>query len=195
MTNIKHIIPSGALAIGAIIACASCSMPDKSIEVSQGQIKDIKTMVELCTVEIYSEVPVKDTINNKMLIGIQKQMGSVSFDLEALQSDTDGDTIRIVLPPEIVEIHESTDNNSWQVIDTKGLSLFTSDKLTNEEENQIKAKIKKNSIKLLYKDGTIERARAEGTEYLKSLMEKLYDKPVEVTDPTPRGAHYNEYRR
>ena len=108
-----------------------------------------------------------------------------------------GDTVIITLPPEIVELYEATDKNSWEVIDTKTIgrmAMFRSDKFTIEEENAVKAKIKEKSTKLLYRNGTIERARAEGARNLQSLMEMVYDKPVRVTDPTPKGARYAEYR-
>ncbi|MDE6338862.1 MAG: hypothetical protein K2K97_03625, partial [Muribaculaceae bacterium] len=104
-----------------------------NISVGAGKIADVKTMAQLCTIEIFNEVPVKDTINNKMLFGIQKQQGSISFDMEKMEINADGDTVKITLSPEIVEINEATADNSWQVIDTKGLSLFTSNKLTDEE--------------------------------------------------------------
>ncbi|MDE6808493.1 MAG: hypothetical protein K2J42_00160 [Muribaculaceae bacterium] len=154
-------------------------------------------MAQLCATDIYSEVPILDTINNKVIFAIQKQKGSVSFDLENMQMDSDGDTVKIVLSPEIVDLYEATEDNSWEVIDTKAIgtmSVFKSDKLTDEEENAIKANIKKNSKKLLYHNGTIERARAEGARNLQTLMEKVYRKPVKVTDSTPRGAHYDEFK-
>ena len=74
------------------------------------------------------------------------------------------------------------------------MSMFKSDKFTDEEENAIKANIKKNSKKLLYHNGTIERARAEGARNLQTLMEKVYNKPVKVIDMTPKGAHFDEYK-
>ena len=111
--------------------------------------------------------------------------------------DSDGDTVKIVLSPEIVDLYEATEDNSWEVIDTKAIgkmAMFKSDKFTNEEENAIKANIKKNSKKLLYHNGTIERARAEGARNLQTLMEKVYQKPVKVVDPTPKGAHYEDFK-
>ena len=195
--NIKNLIAFAALVAVAIVLFFWHGTPKKSIEVGKGQISDIKTMVQLCTVDLYNEVPVLDTINNKVLFAIQKQRGSVSFDIENMQVNSDGDTVRVVLSPEIVEINEATEDNSWQVIDTRNISLngynlFASDKLTDEEENQLKANIKANSNKILYHNGTIERARAEGVKNLQSLMTKVYHKPVVVTDPTPKGAHYDE---
>lgn len=186
-----------AIAVIAIGLYFSFASPKKSIDVSKGQISKVETMAQLCATDIYSEVPILDTINNKVIFAIQKQKGSVSFDLENMQMDSDGDTVKIVLSPEIVDLYEATEDNSWEVIDTKAIgtmSVFKSDKLTDEEENAIKANIKKNSKKLLYHNGTIERARAEGARNLQTLMEKVYRKPVKVTDSTPRGAHYDEFK-
>lgn len=175
----------------------SLSSPNNTIDVDKAKVSRIETMARLCTVDIYSEVPVLDTINGKVMFAIQKQKGSVSFDLEKLKVDADGDTVKITLPPETVELYEATDKNSWEVIDTKAIgrmAMFRSDKFTIAEENAVKAKIKGKSTKLLYRNGTIERARAEGARNLQALMEMVYDKPVRVTDPTPKGARYAEYR-
>lgn len=186
-----------AIAIVAIASYFSFSSPNKNIDVSKGQISKIETMAQLCAIDIYSEVPVLDTINNKVLFAVQKQKGSISFDLENMQMDSAGDTVKITLSPEIVDLYEATEENSWEVIDTKAIgsiSMFKSDKLTDAEENAIKANIKKNSKKLLYHNGTIERARAEGARNLQALMEKVYNKPVKVIDLTPTGAHFDEYK-
>ncbi len=152
------------IAAAAAILYFRFDNPDKTIEVGKGQVADVKTMAQLCTVDLYNEVPVLDTINGKVLFAIQKQRGSVSFDMENMQVDAQGDTVRIILSPEIIEINEATEENSWQVVDTKNLSMnpFASDKLTDAEENQIKANLKRNAKKLLYQNGTVERARAEG---------------------------------
>ncbi len=180
-----------------VVVCVAGSSSKKTIDVSKGEIKKIETMAQLCTIDIYTEVPVLDTLNNKVMFAVQKQKGSVSFDLENMQIDEKGDTVKITLSPEIIDLYEATDDNSWEVIDTKAIgnmALFKSDKFTIEEENAIKAKIKDRSKKLLYHNGTVERARTEGAKNLQSLMEKVYKKPVAVLDPTPKGAHYEEYK-
>lgn len=194
--NKKFILIAVAV-IAAIALYFSFSSPKKTIDVSKGHISKIETMAQLCAIDLYSEVPILDTINDKVIFAIQKQKGSVSFDLENLQLDADGDTVKITLSPEIVDLYESTEDNSWEVIDTKAIgamSMLRSDRFSDEEENLIKAKIKENSKKLLYHNGTIERARAEGAKNLQALMEKVYRKPVKVIDPTPKGAHYEEYK-
>lgn len=178
------------IAIAAAALYFLFATPKKTIDVSKGHVSKIETMAQLCAVEIYSEVPVLDTINDKVMFAVQKQKGSVSFDLEKMKVDADGDTVTVTLPQEIVELYEATEDNSWEVIDTKAIgsmAMFRSDKFTDEEENMLKAHIKENSRRLLYRNGTIQRARAEGARILQSLMEKIYRKPVKVIDPTPKG--------
>lgn len=178
------------IAIAAAAIYFLFATPKKTIDVSKGHVSKIETMAQLCAVEIYSEVPVLDTINDKVMFAVQKQKGSVSFDLEKMKVDADGDTVTVTLPQEIVELYEATEDNSWEVIDTKAIgsmAMFRSDKFTDEEENMLKAHIKENSRRLLYRNGTIQRARAEGARILQSLMEKIYRKPVKVIDPTPKG--------
>ncbi len=199
MIRTKRILTAGifALALGAAVTFITLSSPKKTIEVSEGRISGIETLAQLCAVEFYSEVPILDTLHNKVMFAVQKQKGSISFDLDKLSVDDSGDTIRITLSPEIVDLYEATDDNSWEVIDTKAigpLPILLSDKFTIEEENAIKSRIRQRSKKLLYHNGTVAKARKEGAANLKSMMEKVYRRPVVVTDPTPRGAHYAEYR-
>lgn len=198
MKNKKlSLIAAVAIAIVAIGMFFAVESPEENEDVRKGQIREIETMAQLCAMDIYSEVPVLDTINSKVIFAVQKQKGSVSFDLENLRVDADADTIKITLSPEIVDLYEATEDNSWEVIDTKAIgimSVFRSDKFTNEEENAVKANIKRNSKKRLYHNGTIERARSEAARNLQILMEKVYKKPVIVIDPTPKGAHFDEYK-
>ena len=80
--KIKNIIILAAIATCAIVLFFWLGAPKKNTEISKGQIKDVKTLAQLCTVDLYNEVPVLDTINNKVLFAVQKQRGSVSFDLK-----------------------------------------------------------------------------------------------------------------
>lgn len=187
------------VAAAVIVACLSVvaiyvvhrlknSGTEVTYDVSKGKVSDVKQLAELCTVEIYSEVPVLDTVHDKVLFGIQKQRGSISFDLEKMEVDASGDTVRVVLPPEIVNLYESTDPNSWEVVDTKSLKPFQSGKFTAEEDNIVKSRIKEKSVRALYKNGTIKRAREEAAENLRVIYEKVFRKPVKVIDPIPNGA-------
>lgn len=201
MAKMKFI---NGLLITAMLLCAvvaavwfalSRFMPQKDvISVGAGRMGDIETMAQLCTVDFYNEVPICDTIYPKVCFAIQKQRGSISFDLEKLEIDTVGDTIKITLPPEIVQLFEATEKDSWQVIDSKDLRWYNKwSEATPDDWRKVKARAKARSIKKLYRDGVVRRARAEAARNLEDLMTKVYRKPVTVIDPTPQGAHYRQY--
>ncbi len=183
---IKNYIIAALLVIVAAGAAWFLLQPkESSITVDPGRANVAETMARLCTVDIYSEVPVLDTINDKVIFAVQKQTGSVSFDLEKMAVDTTGDTVRIILPPEIVELYEATEKDSWKVIDTKNIGrfgAFRSSRLSDAEENAVKSRIKKNSLRMLYDKGVIRRAREEGSRSLREMLEMVYRRPVIVTD-------------
>lgn len=165
-------------------------VPDDPVAVRMGRISRVEEMARLCSMDLYSEVPVLDTINGKVMFAVQKQRGSISFDLEKLTVDDSGDTVVITLPPEIIELREATETNSWEVIDTKAvgkLALFRTDRISDLEENALKRRVSERSRKRLYDNGTVARARAEGADNLRRLMEKIYRRPVIILDPTPAG--------
>lgn len=179
------LVTVAVVAVGAGVALFLLARDKKQIDVMDGRVAHIKTMVRLSSVEIYREVPVVDTVNSKVICAIQKQRGSISFDIEKLRIDSVGDTLIITLPREIIDIYEATDPNSWQVVDTKAignLSMIQSGKLTNYEENIVKSRLKAKAKRELYRDGTVQRARTEATANLRSLAEKLYRKPVIVKE-------------
>lgn len=185
------IVVIAIIAILIVVSRYMVSRSEKSIDVDKGRIERLASMVELCSVEIYNEMPVVDTVHNKVIFAIQKQRGSISFNMENLQADMSGDTIRVILPPEVVKLRESTDNNSWRVIDTKAtgpFSLIRRNKISLEEENAVKRKVIKRSVKALYENGTVARARSEGAHNLKMLLENIYRKPVEIIDYSPEGS-------
>lgn len=190
--TLKYIIPIIIIAVVAFLGWQIYRyfQRPEEIEVMPSRPGDIKEMVRLCSMEIYNEVPVLDTVNFKVMFAVQKQSGSISFDVENLNVDDSGDTVRIELPHEIVDVYESTEKNSWQVIDTKAIgpmAILRSNKFTLEEENRVKAKLKSNSIKRLYSNGTVRQARKDAVDNLTRMMEAAYRKPVIVSDPTPDG--------
>lgn len=186
----KGIIKAAIFVIAAF-AIAVCvffylnSNKKEKITVDEGRINEVKTMVRLCTMEIYREVPVLDTINDKVIVAIQKQQGSISFDIENLDIIDTGDTVRLQLPKETVTMRESTEDNSWQVIDTKNIGFMgaiRNDRLSDREENRVKDKLRRNAVRALYEDGTVAHARAQATKNLETMLEKLYLKPAVVED-------------
>lgn len=190
--SLKYIIPVIILAILTFVGWQVYRyfQRPEEIEVFPSRPGDVKEMVRLCSMEIYNEVPVQDTVNFKVMFAIQKQSGSITFDVENLMVDDSGDTVRIQLPREIVEIYESKEKNAWQVIDTKAIgpmAFLRNDKFSLEEENRVKAKLKSRSIARLYSNGTVRQARKDAVDNLTRLMEAAYRKTVIVSDPTPEG--------
>lgn len=172
-----------AAAIGGLVYWLLSRGKTEEITVTPGQLVSLESMAELCTTEIFAEVPVTDTINNKMIFAIQKQRGQITFNLENLTFDPMADTIRVTLPPPTITLNESTERNSWEVIDTKAVgrnAMFRSGKFTVEEENAAKARAKKKTLALLKRNGTIKRAEEEAARSLQTFLETIYRKPVEI---------------
>lgn len=192
--RIKSIILLAVIIVAGIGVYLFSSNSKSNVLIGKGQISKVETMVQLCTIDFLNEVPVKDTIDNWELFGIQKQRGSVSFDIENLKVESGNDTVIIELPAEIIEINESTDDNSWQPVDSKDLRTLRIAKAPAELYTRLKQKSIENSKAQLYQNGVVARARKEGAQSLQALMEKVYRKPVKVVDPTPEGAHCDEYQ-
>lgn len=189
----KKIFPiiAAAILLGGILLIVSLnrksSRQSGDLTVDGAMVKEVESMVRLCSMDIYEETPVKATIGNRHLFGRITLKGSITFDLERIALKMSGDTLRVQLPPEKVEILESTDKDSYIVIDTWNDRFMGSGSFTTAEENKIKEKVKQNAIKSIYRKGYVKRARAEAAENLTAMLSALTSKPVVVTDPTPDG--------
>lgn len=154
----------------------------------KAEIKDVKAMAQLCTVDITEDVPVKGSVGPRHIFARQTINGSISFDLDNLTMEEIGDSvIKVTLPPEIVEIYESTEPNSYVVIDQWTDDFFDSPNLTTAQENAIKSKVRDNFRKKIYAKGYVKRARAEAVVNLTSMLGAMTGKQVTVTDPSPAG--------
>ncbi len=189
----KKIFPiiAAATLLGGILLIVSLnrksSQQSGDLTIDGAMVKEVESMVRLCSMDIYEETPVKATIGNRHLFGRITLKGSITFDLERIVLKMSGDTLRVQLPPEKVEILESTDKDSYIVIDTWNDRFMGSGSFTTVEENKIKEKVKQNAIKSIYRKGYVKRARAEAAENLTAMLSALTSKPVVVTDPTPEG--------
>ncbi|MCI9285738.1 MAG: DUF4230 domain-containing protein [Muribaculaceae bacterium] len=155
----------------------------------EAKISDLKPMVRLCSMDIYEDVPIKGHIGPRHIFARAALNGTVTFDLEQLKSEERGDTLIVTLPPEIVEIYESTEPGAYKVIDTWNENFFGSNHFTTEEENTIKSKVRDNFRKKVYAKGYVKRARAEARQNLTDMLGGLTGKRVIVNDPTPEGRY------
>lgn len=186
--TLQLIIVSAILGgIAAGVAWYFISKDSDSVEIHEATLKEVKSMVSLCTMEIYEDVPVKAHIGNKHIFARVTLTGTVSFDIEKLDIDSKGDTLYVKLPPEKVEILESTGKDSYTVIDTWNDRMMGNKRFTAAEENKIKDKVRQNAIKNIYRKGYVRRARAEAVTNLTRMLSAFTDKTVIVTDPAPNG--------
>ena len=111
----KKIFPiiAAAILLGGILLIVSLnrksSQQSGDLTIDGAMVKEVESMVRLCSMDIYEETPVKATIGNRHLFGRITLKGSITFDLERIVLKMSGDTLRVQLPPEKVEILESTD--------------------------------------------------------------------------------------
>ncbi len=189
MKALRIIIVLIVLAAGAALVVWWKKSPEVSrVTVQQAKIADVVPMLRLCSVEIYDEVPIKGTIGSRHIFARAALNGSISFDLENVELAESGDTLRLELPCEIVEVYESTAPGSYQVIDTWNDKFLGSSKFTTAEENAVKRKVLESYRRSIYRRGLVERARSEAVANLTSMLSGVTGKTVVVTDPTPRGS-------
>lgn len=150
-------------------------------------VEDIKGMVKLCALEINDDVPVRDSVNGKWIFAKGKLTGYVRFDLEQLKYKQSGDTLVVYLPPESVDIYESTEPGAYRVFDAWDDSLFGRGELTTAEENLLKQRMKSRYRDTVYNKGYVRRARKSAVETLSRLFGHL-DGTVVIVDPTPDGS-------
>ncbi|MDE6258568.1 MAG: DUF4230 domain-containing protein [Muribaculaceae bacterium] len=134
------------------------------------RIVDVRPMVKLCSVEIYEDVPIKAHIGTRHIFAKTALTGSITFDVKKTEQRWEGDTLVVTLPPEVVEIKESTDSGSYRVIDTWNDRLLGSSNFTSAEENEIKRKVVEAWRSAIYNRGYVARARKEAKSNLASML-------------------------
>ena len=184
----KYVAILAAIAAAGVAVWWALSDDTDDVTLTPANIENIKSVVELSSMEIYEEVPVKGSVGPRHLVGRLAVEGSVNFDLEKLKVEERGDTIAVTLTPEIVTLRESTRPGSYTVIDTWNDNFLGSDNITVAEENRIKGLTMRSVKNRLYAKGIVKQARADAATSVKSLLAPMFpSKIVIVTDPTPSG--------
>lgn len=180
------LIALGAL-IWAVVWFTRPSDPVPVAKIEAARIIDVRPMVKLCSVEIYEDVPVRAKIGTRHLFARETLTGTVSFDLEKIDQRWEGDTLIVSLPPEIVEIYESTDPGSYKVIDRWNDKLLAGSNFTTAEENEIKRQVVESWRDSIYARGYVKRAREEAVKNLESMLRPFVPgKEVRVEDNPPK---------
>lgn len=187
-TIIKLLFALLLIAAACVAAvCYTRAAHAKEATVKEARISEIREMVRLCSLEIMDDVALKDSVNGKWLFARCRLEGRVSFDLEKLEFGSRGDTTVVILPPEIVDVRESTSSGSYEVLDTWDNTFLGLGNLSAAEENTLRRRQARRYRSLIYSRGYVRRARATAVSTLEGLF-RLFPDPVVVTDPYPEGA-------
>ena len=170
-----------AVAAGVILWRSWQSAPaaDRA-RLSPARVSEIKSMVELSTVDIYEEIPLKGSIGKRHLVARVALEGSVSFDLDSLRVEERGDTVKVILPAAKVELRESTRPGSYEVIDVWNDALFGSAQFTTAEENALKRRLIDSAEKEIYRKGYVSEARRRAARSVADLLSGTTGRPVVV---------------
>lgn len=152
----------------------------ENVRLVPAKVSEIRSMVELSTVELYEELPLKASIGKRHLVARVVMEGSVGFDLDRLKVTERGDTIVVKLPPERVTLRESTRPGSYTVIDTWSDDPFGSAQFTTAEENALKRRFTESAVRGVYRRGDVRRARQSAAESVRTLLSGATGRPVVV---------------
>lgn len=177
------------LAVAAIILWRN-SQASTNMSISETKLSEIKDMVKLCSLEVRDDIAIRDSINGKWIFAKNTVNGYVRFDLEKLDYQTRNDSIVIFLPPEEIEVYESSRDNSYEVIDTWNQSLLDLRNLTAAEETAIKKRVADRYKASFYEKGYVSRARSSAVATLSTLLSRMDDGKITVVDLYPDGYYH-----
>ncbi|MDE6430492.1 MAG: DUF4230 domain-containing protein [Duncaniella sp.] len=170
------------LALGGGLYLWRSRTESTNMAISETKLSEIKDMLKLCTMEVRDDVAIKDSINGKWIFAKATVNGYIRFDLEKLDYQVKNDSVVIILPPEEIEIYESSANNSYEVIDTWNASMLDLRRMTAAEETAIKKRMARKYKASFYDKGYVKRARASAVETLSRLL-SIIDPKITVIDP------------
>lgn len=174
--QIKYVFLLVALVFIGILVYKICQPAEpRRYTTDTARVKSIKEMVNLCSLDFYEEVPFKDSINDKWIVAAEKIQGSVKFDLEKLRIEERGDTTFVFLPPEKIEIYESTEPGAYRIIDNwDSRRPVFGRTLTDKEENILKQRLRKRLEKQVYARGYVKRAHDNAIATLTPLFNSMH---------------------
>lgn len=190
MRKIKRWIIGGII-IGLLIVTGITTykrLNQTTVRTLPAKIEEIKEAVKLSALDITTEEIFKDTVNIKGIVSRARARVYIHFDMEELPITERGDTLIVQLPPEIIDVYEST-GNGFQILDVWNLQFPdepVDTPLNNTEENIIKRKLKQRITDQMYEKGYVKRARENAIHSLAILFSRFRDHVV-IVDNYPDG--------
>lgn len=181
LTLIKCLLCAALLSVAVWVAVRWPGRDDSSCtQMRKATIEDVRAMARLVSLEIYEDMPLRDSIGPRHIFARVRVRGSIGFDLDSIRADFSGDTVRVKLPQARVVLDEAAVPGSYEVIDTWNDRLLASSYITPAEENLMKRRLKSRVIRRLHDDGTVEKARQDAAASLERLLEMAWQTPVTV---------------
>lgn len=169
-----YIIAIIAIAIGAYLIFKPSHPAATPYKMEDARVKSIIAMVRLCSMTVDTETGIKDTINGKAIFARERLHATIGYDLDRLKIEQHGDTTYITLPPERIDIYESSSPGAYEVLDawdTKN-PIF-SRTLTAAEENILKTRWRSRIDSTIRAKGYTAHARRNAVATLASLLRTL----------------------
>ena len=147
---------------------------ERTYTTDPARISEIKQMVALSTFEFHEEMPIRDSINGKWLVAKATVEGSVKFDMEKVRFEQRGDTTFVTLPEPTVEILESTEPDSYRILDTWDANRAVFGRtLSAAEENAVKRRWSEKVRRHVAEAGYESRARENAIATLTPLFNAM----------------------
>lgn len=168
------------IAVGVFIAWRAwtSSPPPQRTHLEPARISEIRSMVELQTVDFYREVPFKASIGPRHLVGRITLEGSIGFDLEKVSVSERGDTIDVTLPSASVTVLESTHPEAYKIYDSWSDRPFGKSGFSNAEENEVKRRIVDKEKSRLLSGPAAVQARNDALKAVAQLLANSTGRPV-----------------
>ncbi|MDE7180394.1 MAG: DUF4230 domain-containing protein [Muribaculaceae bacterium] len=172
-----------ALAVGGLVLWQrwSSSPAPERVRYYPARVSDIRSMVELQTVEIYEEMPFKAAVGGRHLVGKIALEGHIGFDLEKVALSEQGDTLAVTLPSATVTLRESTEPGSYIVYDTWSDNPAKPKSFTAAEENKAKRQLLQLAARNLHKSGAVKRAGTNAARTVAEMLSAATGRPVKCT--------------
>ena len=178
---IKYMAAAAALLGCVALASHYLSAPDSDGgAMRKATVEDVRAMARLVSMDIYEDIPLRDSIGPRHIFAVVRVRGSVGFDLDSIRADFSGDTVVVRLPPDVVTLDESMGPGSYEVIDTWNDRLLASSRITAAEESAMKRRMSERAVRRLHADGTVDRARQDAAASLGRMLEAAWRVPVRV---------------
>ncbi len=185
---LRLLVAVGIAAVAVWVVLYLKNSPEaEPVRMTPAVATDLRGVMELCSVEIVEDFPIKARIGKKHIFAKMRVNAAILFDADSIAASLRNDTLFLTLPPERIRVTESDAPGAYEVIDTWNENFLGSSNMTTAEENRVKTAAAKSFLRTVYGRGDVRRARAEAAKTIARVAGSVAGVPVVVSDPRPEG--------